>query len=84
MKTAREILNQIRWDDRLTADSFAIGYYDRVEDEIVRVAFKEIQFPDDHHFLFEVVDEEGDLHSIPYHRVKEIYQNGRLIWHRNN
>jgi uncharacterized protein (UPF0248 family) len=84
VKTAREILNQIRWDDRLTADSFAIGYYDRVEDEIVRVAFKEIQFPDDHHFLFEVVDEEGDLHSIPYHRVKEIYQNGRLIWHRNN
>ena len=84
MKTAQEILNQIRWDDRLTADSFAIGYYDRVEDEIVRVAFKEIQFPDDHHFLFEVVDEEGDLHSIPYHRVKEIYQNGRLIWHRNN
>ncbi|WP_455219656.1 DUF504 domain-containing protein [Kaarinaea lacus] len=84
MKTAQEILSQIRWDEHLTADSFIIGYYDRMEDTIIKVAFKEIRFPDDHHFMFEVIDEEGGLHSIPYHRVKEIYQDGRLIWHRNS
>lgn len=84
MKTAQEVLNQIRWDEHLVADSFMVGYYDRVDDEIIKVTFREIRFPDDHHFMFEVIDEAGDLHSIPYHRVKEIYQDGRLIWHRNN
>ena len=84
MKTAQDILNQIRWDDHLTADSFIIGYFDRVEGKIIKTAFKEIRFPDDHHFMFEVIDEEGELRSIPYHRVKEIYQNGQLIWHRSS
>ncbi|WP_455365581.1 DUF504 domain-containing protein [Kaarinaea lacus] len=83
MLTAQEILNQIRWDEHFANDEFVVGYYDRVEDRIVKVAFNEIRFPDDHHFLFEIVDEEGELRSIPYHRVREIYRNGRLIWHRH-
>jgi uncharacterized protein (UPF0248 family) len=33
-------------------------------------------------FSFEVVDEEGVAHSIPLHRVREVYRNGELIWHR--
>lgn len=84
MQTAQEILSRIRWDENLAKDEFVIGYYDRVEHEIIRVAFKEIHFPQDDHFSFEVVDEYEDIHSIPYHRVKEIYQNGKLIWHREN
>ena len=83
MLTAQEILNQIRWDERLTADAFVIGFYDRVEDKIIKVAFSEIRFPEDHHFQFEIIDDEGELRSIPYHRVREIYRNGQLIWHRD-
>lgn len=83
MQTAQDILNQIRWDERLATDSFVVGYYDRVEDQIIRVAFKEIRFPEDHHFQFEIIDEEGELLSIPYHRVREVYQNGQLIWRRD-
>lgn len=82
MKTAQQILSRIRWDESLAADEFEVGYYDRVEHEIIRVTFREINFPQDDHFSFEVVDENEDIHSIPYHRVKEIYQNGKLIWHR--
>jgi uncharacterized protein (UPF0248 family) len=82
MQTAQDILNRIRWDERLATDTFMIGYYDRVEDQIIKVAFTEIRFPEDNHFQFEIIDEEGELASIPYHRVREIYRNGQLIWHR--
>jgi len=82
MKTAQEILSRIRWDENLDREEFEIGYFDRIENEIIRVAFRELRFPEDNHFSIEVVDENENIHSIPFHRVKDIYQNGELIWHR--
>ncbi len=84
MKPVQDILNRIRWDKNLAEDDFKIGYYDRVEQQAIVVAFKEIIFPKDDHFSFDVIDQEGELHSVPYHRVKAIYQNDRLIWHREH
>ena len=77
-------MNRIRWDQGWAGDDFEIGYYDRVERRVMIVPFKKISFPKDDHFSFEVIDKEGELHSVPYHRVKEIYRNGRLIWHREH
>ncbi|WP_024299423.1 DUF504 domain-containing protein [Methylomicrobium lacus] len=84
MKPVQEMLNRIRWDEAWADDEFKIGYYDRVEQRIVVVAFKEIFFPKDDHFSFDLIDQEGEWHSVPYHRVKAIYRNGRLIWHRKH
>ncbi|MGD8639009.1 MAG: DUF504 domain-containing protein [Gammaproteobacteria bacterium] len=85
MDTAQEILNRIRWDAGFAAGaSFEIGYYDRVQHTILKVKFKDIRFPEDNHFSFEITDDYEDIHTIPYHRVKEIYRNGRLIWHREH
>ncbi len=82
MKPVQEIMNRIRWDRNWAEDEFTIGYLDRVEHRIVIVAFKEISFPEDDHFSFDVIDQEGERHSVPYHRVKTIYRNGQLIWRR--
>lgn len=38
----------------------------------------------DSHFCFEVTDEDGITHSVPYHRVKEVWKDGELIWHREH
>lgn len=84
MQTVKELLDRIRWDEHLRQERFEVGYLDRVENKIIRVAFKELNFPSDDQFCFEVVDENEDVHSIPYHRVKEVYQNGKLIWHREH
>lgn len=84
MKPVQDILNRIRWDENLAGSDFKIGYYDRLEQQIIVVAFKELIFPRDEHFSFDVIDHEGVLHSVPYHRVRDIYQNGQLIWHRGN
>ncbi|WP_349431458.1 DUF504 domain-containing protein [Methylomarinum sp. Ch1-1] len=84
MQPVQKILSRIRWDEHLAGHDFKIGYYDRVERRLIVVPFKEIIFPKNEHFSFEVVDQEGRVHSVPYHRVKAIYQDDRLIWHREH
>jgi uncharacterized protein (UPF0248 family) len=48
---------------------------------VLRAAGEVHQEPDNH-FCFDVTDEEGVAHSVPYHRVKEVWQDGELIWRR--
>ncbi|MEJ2060843.1 MAG: DUF504 domain-containing protein [Gammaproteobacteria bacterium] len=78
----QDMLNRIRWDPDYGRAEFVIGYYDRILDRVVTVPLREITFPADSHFVFELTDDEGRVHSIPLHRVRDIHRNGELIWHR--
>ena len=40
-----ELLNRIRWDPEFARGKFQLGYYDRAEDRIILVPFKEVSFP---------------------------------------
>jgi uncharacterized protein (UPF0248 family) len=62
-------------------DSGGISF-DRRENSINRVAFHEIVFPDDRRGLFELLGEGGERRQIPFHRVREVYRDGQLIWER--
>jgi uncharacterized protein (UPF0248 family) len=77
-----ELLNRIRWDSEFARGEFEIGYLDRVEDRILRVPLREIEFLADNREMFRLIDAEGQAHHIPFHRVRELYKDGRLIWHR--
>jgi len=79
-----ELLNRIRWDREFGQGKFVIGYYDRVEDRIIRVPLREIFFEPEDHFSFDLIDHDGELHSIPLHRIKEVYKDEVLIWHREH
>ncbi len=79
-----ELLNRIRWDREFGKGDFVIGYHDRVEDRIIRVPIREIFFEPDDHFSFELIDHDNALHNIPLHRIKEVYKDGKLIWHREH
>jgi hypothetical protein len=35
--------------------------------------------PDNAHFCFDVTDEEGVVHNVPYHRVKDVWKDAALI-----
>ena len=78
-----ELLSRIRWDEEFGNADFVIGYYDRVENDIVQVPLKELFFEKDDHFDFELIDDVGVTHTIPLHRIKDVYRNGVLIWHRD-
>jgi uncharacterized protein (UPF0248 family) len=79
-----ELLNRIRWDKEFGRGDFRIGYYDRIEDRLIRVSLREIFFEPDDHFSFDLIDHEGVLHSIPLHRIKQVYKDGELIWYREH
>ena len=77
-----ELLKRIKWDDEFGHAEFIITYHDRFEDDVIKVPMKEVFFDREDHFDFELVDEMGITHTIPLHRIREVYRNGRLIWHR--
>ena len=79
-----ELINRIRWDKDFAQGHFEIGYYDRREDKIIRIPFEDILFAPNQHFTVTTIDSEGATHMIPYHRIKEVYKDGELIWHRSH
>ena len=82
MTPLHELLSRIRWDAEFGAADFVLGYHDRVAGRIVRVDLRAVSIDGDNPALLDLVDEEGKLHSMPMHRVREVFRNGTLIWHR--
>lgn len=82
MTPIHELLNRIRWDRDFGRGEFVIGYYDRVEDAVVRVPLADIRMDPEDHFSFELIDREGEIHHIPLHRIRDVYKDGKRIWHR--
>jgi len=78
----QDLINRIKWDEEFGKGEFEIGYYDRFKEEIIYVSFNEIAFVPENHFLFEMTDTQGEVHTIPLHRVRRVYKNGKLIWER--
>ena len=82
MLPIRKLLSRIRWDPRFRRGQFALGYYDRRERDVRTVALADLRFPPDRPQVFELWDEDGELHTIPLHRVRCVYRDGRVIWER--
>jgi uncharacterized protein (UPF0248 family) len=77
-----ELLSRIRWDEAYGNADFLIGYYDRVEERIISVPLKELYFDSEDHFDFQLLDEEGVTHTIPLHRIRQVFRNGEKVWER--
>jgi len=77
-----ELLNRIRWDVEFARGDFELGCFDRVTKQVVVIPFREISFPRNDPRVFELVDVEGRIQRVPFHRVREVYKDGRCIWHR--
>jgi uncharacterized protein (UPF0248 family) len=78
-----ELLSRIRWDEDFGQAEFIIAYHDRFANNLVRVPLKSLAFDRADHFDFELIDDRGEKHTIPLHRIREVYRNGKLIWHRD-
>ena len=83
MQPIHELLNRIHWDPEFGRGYFEIGYFDRLEREIIRVPFREVTQMSGNKFSFHVFDEDGIAHCVPMHRVREVYKDGQLIWKRD-
>ena len=77
-----DLLSRIRWDKEFGQGQFELGYYDRFEGALQRVALQAVTFPESERHIFEVVDDSGQIRRIPFHRVREVVKDGRVIWQR--
>jgi uncharacterized protein (UPF0248 family) len=77
-----ELLSRIRWDREFGRSAFEIGYYDRIRAEIVRVPFTALIFPPDSRHLLLIMTADGIIHSLPLHRIREVYRDNELLWRR--
>ncbi len=48
----------------------------------MRVALGAIRTDPAEPAVFQATDESGELHTIPFHRLKEVYRDEVLIWQR--
>jgi uncharacterized protein (UPF0248 family) len=80
----RELLNRIRWDEEFAKAEFLLGYYDRLDDAIILVPLTKVFQESGDHFSIQIVDDENKNHMVPFHRIKEVYRNGKLIWKREH
>ncbi len=82
MMPIHKLLQRIRWDPRFRAGKFEIGYYDRLQRRILVVPLEAIEFPSATAMTFEFYDDEGERHRVPFHRVRRVWRDGRIIWER--
>lgn len=52
-----------------------------MEDRIVAIPFEKIVYTG-YKFSFVAIGKNGESCSIPFHRVREVYKDGVLIWSR--
>ena len=77
-----DLLSRIRWDPAFGRGRWEIAYLDRVAGTLVRVPLDHLRLEEANRFAFEVVDEDGVAHSIPYHRIRIAWRNGKVAWAR--
>lgn len=82
MTPIQQLLHRIRWDRAFGRGRFELGYFDRATGTIRRVALRDLVFPPDARHAFEVLDESGQWCRIPFHRIRQVWRNGQLIWQR--
>lgn len=82
MTPIQQLLHRIQWDPAFGDARFMLGYYDRLADRVVRVPLQRVFLARGAHFSFDVEEEDGTMHMVPFHRVREVWRNGALIWHR--
>jgi uncharacterized protein (UPF0248 family) len=83
MTPIQDILHRIVWDPAFGTGSFVIGYRDRLRERIVRIPFERVVLGEGSRFSFDVVGRDGVARMIPYHRVREVLRDGKVIWRRH-
>lgn len=83
MQPIHELLARIRWDAKFAKSRFVIGYRDRVAARVLHADLREIAWDADNPSIFHLTDANGADHAIPFHRVREVWRDGALIWQRH-
>ena len=82
MTPIHELMNRIHWDPEFGRGDFSLGFYDRLLDHVIVVPLDDVVFDPQDHFAVQISDRRGEWHTIPLHRIRDVYKDGVRIWHR--
>jgi len=82
MTPLHTLLARIRWDPSFGRGHFELAYFDRAQRQLKRVALADARIASARQFSFEITGDQGETVSIPYHRVREVWRDGKRIWQR--
>ncbi len=79
---------RIHWDKEFGKAEFELWFLDHAMghegEQLVKLKLHEITFLPGDHYFFYYMDDQGTEHNVPLHRIKAVYKNGELIWHREH
>ena len=78
----QDLLHRIRWDPMFGQGRFEVAYVDHASEALVRVPLDALRFDPAEPFGFELAGTDGEERFIPFHRVREVYRDGAVIWQR--
>lgn len=81
MMPIHKLLKELRWDPQYAGSRFTIGYEDH-ERGLVRVPLDRIAIPPGGHFMFEILQDDGRVATVPLHRIREVLRDGKPFWQR--
>ena len=82
MQPLEMLLDRIAWDPNFgRGGSFALGYQDRLAGGEVIVPLASVKV-DTTAGTISRTDDDGVVARVPLHRVRTVYKDGEIIWHR--
>lgn len=76
MKTAKDVINRLKWDEQLKNENFIVGYEDRFQG-IIEVPVWCLNWEDDI-----AATGPDDKLAIPEHRIQHFKWNSEIVWER--
>ena len=81
METIRQPLSRIHWDEEFGKGDFEVGLYDRVGGTVEFQPLDNLHMGKGNHLSFTVCVD-GEVLTIPFHRIREVRKNSETIWKR--
>ena len=78
MITIKNLLNKIKWNKRENPKEYAIFYYDRILDKLMKIPYTKIKRLEG---SFMVLNNKEET-NIPLHRVKKVMKKDVMVWER--
>lgn len=78
MLTAKQMLDKIKWSKKFNEKDIALVYFDRILNKNIKVNYKNIKIEDS----YLIIEKENKISEIPLHRLREIRNEGIIIWRR--
>ena len=78
MLTAKDMLDKIKWSNKFNSNNITLTYFDRILNKNIEIKFNEAKIEDS----FIILEKDNKISEIPLHRLREVRNNGMIIWSR--